>query len=78
MRDATADVGPEDLDAADLVVLDDRPAKSVPESFQEELVERVAAGGIGFVAAGGEAAFGPGGFHDAPIERMLPAEFVLT
>ncbi|MEM6568075.1 MAG: VWA domain-containing protein [Planctomycetota bacterium] len=76
VRDATADVGPEDLDAADLVVLDDRPAKSVPESFQEELVERVAAGGIGFVAAGGEAAFGPGGFHDAPIERMLPVEFV--
>ncbi|MEM9382970.1 MAG: VWA domain-containing protein [Planctomycetota bacterium] len=76
VRVGTDDVGESDLDAADLVVLDDRPAKSVPEALQEALVQRVAAGGIGFVAAGGEAAFGPGGFHDAPIERMLPVEFV--
>ncbi len=76
VRDAGADVSAADLDGADLVVLDDRPAKSLPEAFQDSLVERVSLGGLGLLATGGEAAFGPGGYHDSPIERLLPVEFV--
>jgi len=66
----------EALDRAELVVLDDRPATAVPEAWQEELVRRVSSGGIGLLAAGGDAAFGPGGFHDQPLEEILPVEFV--
>ena len=76
VQDAGADVSAADLDGADLVVLDDRPAKSLPEALQDSLVERVSSGGLGLLAAGGEAAFGPGGYHDSPIERLLPVEFV--
>ncbi|MEZ6014054.1 MAG: VWA domain-containing protein [Planctomycetota bacterium] len=64
------------LDGADLVVLDDRPAASVPEAFQRALVDAVATRGLGFVAAGGEASFGPGGYHEQPLEAILPVEFV--
>lgn len=64
------------LSAMDLVVLDDRPAAAMPQGLQEELVERVAQGGLGLLAAGGEAAFGPGGYHNQPIETLLPVEMV--
>lgn len=66
----------ESLDRAELVVVDDRPATAVPEAFQEELVQRVSSGRVGLLAAGGDAAFGPGGFHDQPLEEILPVEFV--
>ena len=66
----------ESLDRAELVVLDDRPATAVPEAWQEELVQRVSSGRVGLLAAGGDAAFGPGGFHDQPLEEILPVEFV--
>jgi Ca-activated chloride channel family protein len=66
----------EALDSADLVVLDDRPAASVPEPFQRALADAVSDRGLGLVAAGGEAAFGPGGYHEQPLEQLLPVEFV--
>jgi len=64
------------LAGIDLVLLDDRPAASVPLPFQEALVTAVARGGLGLVCAGGEAAFGPGGYHNTPLETLLPVEFV--
>ena len=72
------DAAPTDeaLDRADVVVLDDRPASAVPEALQEELVRRVGEGRVGLLAAGGDAAFGPGGYHQQPLEQVLPVEFV--
>ena len=67
---------PQALADVDLVMLDDRPAGSLTEAFQEALIERVSVGGLGLMAAGGEAAFGPGGYHDQPLETLLPVEFV--
>ena len=67
---------PGSLGGMDLVVLDDRPANAMPEGIQEELVDAVTQGGLGLLAAGGEAAFGPGGYHNQPIETLLPVEMV--
>lgn len=64
------------VDGADVVMLDDRPAASVPEELQRSLAGAVADGRAGFVMAGGEAAFGPGGYHEEPLEELLPVEFV--
>ncbi len=68
LDDALADV--------DLVVLDDRPATRLPEALQRALSDAVADRGLGLFAAGGEAAFGPGGFHEQPLAELLPVEFV--
>ena len=67
---------PQVLEHADLVVLDDRPAERVPEDLQRSLVGGVVDRGLGLLAAGGEAAFGPGGYHEQPLEAVLPVEFV--
>lgn len=61
---------------ARVVVLDDRPARDVPAALQSEIAAAVTAGTTGLLAAGGEAAFGPGGYHEEPIEELLPVEFV--
>lgn len=74
--DGGAPLDAHSLATADLVVLDDRPAASVPEPFQRALVDAVSDRGLGLVAAGGEAAFGPGGYHEQPLEQLLPVEFV--
>ena len=67
---------PEDLADVDLVVLDDRPAARTPEALQRALADAVANRGLGLFAAGGEAAFGPGGYHEQPLAALLPVEFV--
>lgn len=64
------------IGGADVVVLDDRPAKDVPQALQEEIIEAVTNGSTGLLASGGEASFGPGGYHEEPIEQLLPVEFV--
>lgn len=66
----------EDTGEADVVFLDDLPASAFPTANQERLAEDVRSGGVGLVAAGGEASFGPGGYHNEPIEELLPVEFV--
>lgn len=58
----------------DLVVLDDLPAEDLPEARQRELIEAVTARGVGLFFCGGRAAFGPGGWHDAPAGGLLPVE----
>lgn len=60
----------------DLVVVDDRPASTLPASFQARLVASVQGGGVGLLASGGEAAFGPGGWHDTPLASILPVDAV--
>ena len=66
------------VEGADVVLLDDRPARSVPAERQQSLASAVAEGRAGLVMAGGEASFGPGGYHEEPLEELLPVEFVQT
>ncbi len=64
------------LNGADLVVIDDCKASAVPVPFQEALTAAVTQRGLGLIVSGGRAAFGPGGYHDTPIEKILPVEFI--
>ena len=65
-----------DLEQFDLVMLDDRPADTVPERFQEQIADAVANRGLGVVMTGGGGSFGPGGYHESPLAATLPVEFV--
>lgn len=60
----------------DLVMLDDRPASLLPRAFQDRLVAAVRDEGCGLLASGGGASFGAGGYHDTPVAKALPVEFV--
>lgn len=60
----------------DLVLVDDRPATHLSASFQAQLVQAVQERGTGLFTAGGEAAYGPGGWHDSPLASLLPVEAV--
>ncbi len=64
------------LSLCDLVVLDDQPAASIPLAAERSLLDAVTNEGLGLVMSGGRAAFGTGGWHDRPIETMLPVESV--
>ncbi|MEM8710022.1 MAG: VWA domain-containing protein [Planctomycetota bacterium] len=64
------------LRSSDLIVIDDCPAAQLSLSLQREIQSAVQDAGVGLVMAGGEAAFGPGGYHDQPLESILPVEFV--
>ncbi len=66
----------ESLAAYDLAVLDDLPAEVLGEESQRALADAVRDGGLGLFASGGAASFGPGGYHDQPLESLLPVEFV--
>lgn len=67
---------PSALESYDAVVLDDRPAASLPKGFDERLATAVRSGGVGLFMSGGRAAFGSGGWKDTAIEELLPIEFV--
>ena len=58
----------------DLVVLDDLPARSFPESAQQALAGTVRDAGVGLFHSGGEAAFGDGGYFESPVAEILPVE----
>ncbi|MEO2017912.1 MAG: VWA domain-containing protein [Fuerstiella sp.] len=64
------------LGQSDLVMLDDIPAELLPQETELQIVEAVQSGGLGLVMSGGRAAFGAGGWHDRPVESLLPVEFV--
>ena len=64
------------LDGHDVVMIDDCPAGQVPGDLQRDLVEAVQQRGLGLCMTGGPGAFGPGGYHETPIEEILPVEFV--
>jgi Ca-activated chloride channel family protein len=59
-----------------LVMLDDRPADTVPASFQQELSTAVTEAGTGLLMSGGTGSFGPGGWAETPVADVLPVEFV--
>ncbi len=64
------------LDRFDLVMIDDRPAETMPASFQEAVDEAVRERGLGLLMSGGGGSFGPGGYHDSPLAQTLPIEFI--
>ena len=64
------------IDGYDLVMLDDRPKKTLPEATQKELVDAVRSRGVGMLVCGGGASFGAGGYHETPIAQNLPVEFI--
>jgi len=69
-------VTPADVAAADLVVLDDRPADTIPAPVQRAIVSGVRDGRTGLLMCGGRAAFGAGGYQRSPIAAVLPVEMV--
>ena len=64
------------LDSYDLVMLDDAPARSVPREIQRQIVSQVNDHGLGGCMSGGAGSFGPGGYHNTPIESILPVDLV--
>ena len=64
------------LIGTDLVMLDDQPAEQVSSGVEEQLVKAVQDDGLGLMMSGGRASFGGGGWHDRPIEGLLPIELV--
>lgn len=66
----------EALKIADLVVMDDLAADTVPATVEQRLVDAVVHEGLGMVMSGGRSGFGSGGWHDHQIETMLPVELV--
>ncbi|MAI74119.1 MAG: hypothetical protein CMM01_24910 [Rhodopirellula sp.] len=64
------------LNRTDLVMLDDQPAEQVSAVAEQQLVKAVQNDGLGLVMSGGRASFGGGGWHDRPIEAILPIELV--
>ena len=56
---------------AEVILLEDVPAESLPESFLDE-VQRAVAAGTGLVVSGGRRSFGPGGWQDTALDAMLP------
>jgi len=62
------------LEQYDVIVVDDRPAASLPDDEQARLVSAVADDGAGLVMCGGGGVFGPGGYHDTPLGDILPVE----
>lgn len=60
----------------DLVVLDDVRAEVLPEEQQQSIIDSVETRGTGLVVAGGEAAFGPGGYHDTLVDTVLPVDSI--
>lgn len=63
-----------DVAGHDVVVLDDRPADTVDDAWQRQVVDAVTDRGLGLVMAGGGGSFGPGGWHETTIASALPVE----
>lgn len=63
---------PEDLAAFDVLMLSDTPASALTDAQMELVRSWVADGDGGFVMLGGDQSFGPGGYAETPIDRLLP------
>ena len=66
--------GSSDFSVYDLVMLDDLPARSLPEDAQQALADAVKNDGVGLLHSGGEAAFADGGYFDTAVAGLLPVE----
>ena len=63
------------LDAYELVLVDDVPAESLSDAFQQHIMAAVRDAGLGLLFAGGRRAFGEGGYYETPVADVLPVEF---
>ena len=63
------------LERYQLVMLDDLPARLLPDAFQQRLSTAVQEQGLGLLFAGGRGAFGEGGYFETPVAKVLPVEF---
>ena len=66
--------GDTDLEPYQLVMLDDVPARLLPEDFQARLGAAVVDRGLGLLMSGGEASFADGGYFGTPVADLLPVE----
>ncbi|MFN3193765.1 MAG: VWA domain-containing protein [Aureliella sp.] len=64
------------LERANLLMLDDLASERLSPEIEEQIVQAVTHRGMGLVMSGGRNSFGAGGWHDRPIESLLPVEFV--
>lgn len=64
------------LQKVDLVLMDDFSAESFSTETEQAIVGAVQSDGLGLVMSGGRSSFGAGGWHDRPLETLLPVEFV--
>ena len=67
---------PRGIAAYDLVLIDDRPADTIPLAVQEAIVKAVKEDGVGLFYAGGKGVFGTGGYFDTPVASILPVEMI--
>jgi len=65
----------EEFDQYDCVVLSDVSAVDVTAQQMNLLDRYVKNLGGGFIMVGGENSFGPGGWYDTPMQKVLPVEF---
>ena len=63
------------LDGYELVMVDDVPAASLPDAFQQHIMAAVRDEGLGLLFSGGRRAFGEGGYYETPVADVLPVEF---
>ena len=63
------------FDRYDFVVVSDVGAENFSLTSMQALEEYVRTGGGGFLMAGGERSFGPGGYTGTRMERILPVRF---
>ncbi|MFT7677667.1 MAG: Ca-activated chloride channel family protein [Planctomycetota bacterium] len=74
LRLETAQGDAQNLDAYDLVVLDDLGADGLPEELCSALAQAVTEDGLGLFACGARSAFGAGGWQDTALADVLPVE----
>ena len=63
------------LDKFDLIVLADTPANELNDNAIGRLAKAVK-GGCGLLVTGGKRSFGPGGYLDGPLAKILPVKSV--
>ena len=64
------------LEGTDLLILDDAPARLISDKWQEAISHAVVQQGMGMMMMGGNASFGPGGYHRTTLADLLPNDFV--
>ena len=73
----TKKVGVGQLAGARVVIFNNVPAPQVPRDFQKALDFFVKDQGGGLLMVGGDASFGAGGYHESPVDNLLPVSMEL-
>lgn len=65
---------PVELQAYDLIILQNVPAEEVPAPQQQQLTQYVQDFGGGLIMVGGYDSFGAGGWIDTPLDALMPVD----